>query len=178
MPSGPLEPHEEKEIASWVKKVSSKEFKNAVEDTLSDAAKYDPDKARPDDIMNTGHGLSATTRAATKELEAEGKPVPKYSDGEAKPHSLPLYQEIEYIAKHGTTPEKMKKLLDGSTEGARKYWYLKFGLRSPEQIPFDDSYDKTGKPPSFKESITSQLKKEFKQYGFTQKSKNWKQVMI
>jgi hypothetical protein len=152
VPSGPLEPDEEKEIASWVKKVSSKEFKNAVEDTLSDAAKYDPDKARPDDIMNTGHGLSATTRAATKELEAEGKPVPKYSDGEAKPHSLPLYQEIEYIAKHGTTPETMKKLLDGSTEGARKYWYLKFGLRSPEQIPFDDSYDKTGKPPSFKDS--------------------------
>ena len=153
VPEGSLEPHEEKEIANWVKNVSSKEFKNAVGDTLSDAAKYDPDKARPDDIMNTGHGLSDTTRAATKELEAEGKPVPTYSDGEAKPHSLPLYQEIEYMAKHGTTPKKMKKLLDGSTEGARQYWYLKFGLRSPEQIPFDDSYDKTGKPPSFKESI-------------------------
>ena len=31
---------------------------------------------------------------------------------------------------------------------------------------------------SFKESIMPQLKKEFKQYGFAQKSKNWKRITI
>ena len=31
---------------------------------------------------------------------------------------------------------------------------------------------------SYEESIIPELKKEFKQYGFTQKSKNWKRIMI
>ena len=150
--------YDKDEMTKWTKNAKAKipKFKNTLADTLSDVAKYDSE-ARVDDIMNS-HGLSAVKKAAAKELHAAGESVPKYEDGDLKYGDLPLYKEIEYMAKKGTTPEKMKKLFKGSTDEARKYWYLKLGLRSPEQIPHDDAFDKTGKPPSFKESIIPQMK--------------------
>jgi hypothetical protein len=177
--------YNEKEMEEWVDKGSTRGvLATSSRDTLAKVAKYDP-KANPRDIMNSRPGgLLVWDMAKGKDVEAD---------------TIPLYKEIEYMAKASDEqPEKMKDLFRKASTGAKEYWYVQLGLRHPEDLPPDrtfvepddedvDDWDvdhKSGDkyydtaPPSFKESITSQLKKEFKQYGFTQKSKNWKRIMI
>ncbi len=177
--------YNQKEMEEWVDNQRTRGvLATASRDTLAKIAKYDP-KANPRDIMNSRPGgFLVWDIAKGKDVEAD---------------TIPLYKEIEYMAKASDRqPEKMKDLFRRSSTGAKEYWYVQLGLRRPEDLspdrtfvePDDEDVDdwdvhhKSGDkyydtaPPSFKESITSQLKKEFKQYGFTQKSKNWKRIMI
>ena len=177
--------YNQKEMEEWVDNQRTRGvLATASRDTLAKIAKYDP-KANPRDIMNSRPGgFLVWDIAKGKDVEAD---------------TIPLYKEIEYMAKASDRqPEKMKDLFRRSSTGAKEYWYVQLGLRRPEDLspdrtfvePDDEDVDdwdvhhKSGDkyydtaPPSFKESIIPQLKKEFKQYDFTQKSKNWKRIMI
>ncbi len=151
--------YNQKEMEEWVDNQRTRGvLATASRDTLAKIAKYDP-KANPQSKMNSKPGGELIQHMADVfDMEAD---------------TIPLYKEIEYMAKLANDqriPAKMADLFREASTGAREYWYVQLGLRRPEDL--DTA------PPSFKESIIPQLKKEFKQYDFTQKSKNWKQVMI
>ena len=148
--------YNEEEMAKWVDNEQARGvLKKSTRDTLAKVAKYDP-KANPRDIMNSRPGgFLVWDIAKGKDVEAD---------------TIPLYKEIEYMAKASDgQPEKMKDLFRRSSTGAKEYWYVQLGLRRPEDL--DTA------PPSFKESIIPQLQKEFKQYEFVQKTKNWKHAL-
>ena len=151
--------YNQKEMEEWVDNQRTRGvLATASRDTLAKIAKYDP-KANPQSKMNSKPGGELIQHMADVfDMEAD---------------TIPLYKEIEYMAKLANDqriPAKMADLFREASTGAREYWYVQLGLRHPEDL--DTA------PPSFKESIIPQLKKEFKQYGFVQKSKNWKQIMI
>ena len=80
------------------------------------------------------------------------------------------FEAVDLLRDKGIPDDEIRNWLDDEFDASEED--LEYWMTGDEDVYDDDDEDE------WEESIIPQLKKEFKQYGFTQKSKNWKQIMI
>ena len=80
------------------------------------------------------------------------------------------FEAVELLRDKGIPDDEIRNWLDDEFDASEED--LEYWMTGDEDVYDDDDEDE------WEESIIPQLKKEFKQYGFAQKSKNWKRVMI
>ncbi len=80
------------------------------------------------------------------------------------------FEAVDLLRDKGIPDDEIRNWLDDEFDASEED--LEYWMTGDEDVYDDDDEDE------WEESIIPQLKKEFKQYGFAQKSKNWKQVMI
>ncbi len=79
------------------------------------------------------------------------------------------FEAVDLLRDKGIPDDEIRNWLDDEFDASEQdieYW-----MTGDEDV-YDDDEDE------WEESIIPQLKKEFKQYDSTQKSKNWKRIMI
>jgi len=80
------------------------------------------------------------------------------------------FEAVELLRDKGIPDDEIRNWLDDEFDASEED--LEYWMTGDEDVYDDDDEDE------WEESIIPQLKKEFKQYGFVQKSKNWKQTVI
>ncbi len=80
------------------------------------------------------------------------------------------FEAVDLLRDKGIPDDEIRNWLDDEFDASEED--LEYWMTGDEDVYDDDDEDE------WEESIIPQLKKEFKQYGFAQKSKNWKRTML